>query len=77
MKKTKFILLKAGFNECWRVLEDYGVLIFKWSDSEIPFKEVLALAPTQPLFGNVSNHKANSVTKWFCFMKLPEDKGLT
>src|ERR1041384_3385743 len=24
--------LKRGFDECWRVLEDYGVLIFKWSE---------------------------------------------
>ena len=23
--------LQKGFNECWRVLEDFGVLIFKWS----------------------------------------------
>ena len=32
--------LKRGFKECWRVLEDYGTLIFKWSDSEIPFKKM-------------------------------------
>jgi len=62
--------LKRGFNECWRVLEDYGVLIFKWSDSEIPFKKVLALIEHKPLFANTSNNKATSVTKWFCFMNL-------
>ena len=27
--------IKKGFNECWRVLEDYGILIFKWNDMEI------------------------------------------
>jgi len=63
--------LKKGFSECWRVLEDYGTLIFKWSDSEIPFKKVLALIEHQPLFYNTSNNKATSVTKWFCFMKIP------
>ena len=63
--------LTMAFKECWRVLEDYGVLIFKWSDNEIPFKKVLKYAPTTPLFFNITNNKANSVTKWFCFMKIP------
>jgi hypothetical protein len=26
--------IKKGFDECWRVLEDYGVLIFKWSNCD-------------------------------------------
>ena len=64
--------LSHGFHECWRVLEDYGVLVFKWSNSEIKFKEVLELAPKQPLFANTSNNKATSTTKWFCFMKIPK-----
>ena len=64
--------LKKGFDECWRVLEDYGVLIFKWSNSEISFDKILKLAPCQPLFCNITNYKATSVTKWFCFMKIPE-----
>lgn len=66
--------LRRGFKECWRVLEDYGTLIFKWSNSEIPFKKVLELIPHEYLFANTSNNKATSVTKWFCFMKIPEDK---
>lgn len=65
--------LKQGFKECWRVLEDYGVLIFKWSDSEIPFNKVLRLIPHNPLFYNTTNYKATFVTKWFCFMKIPEE----
>jgi len=32
--------LKKGFDECWRVLEDYGVLIFKWNESSIKKKEI-------------------------------------
>lgn len=63
--------LKKGFAECWRVLDDYGTLVFKWSDSEIPFKKVLQLIPHEPLFYNTTNYKATSVTKWFCFMKIP------
>lgn len=64
--------LKKGFSECWRVLEDCGILIFKWSDNEISFKEVLKLINYEPLFYNTSNNKATSVTKWFCFMKIPK-----
>ncbi|GAI45630.1 unnamed protein product, partial [marine sediment metagenome] len=64
--------LQRGFSECWRVLEDYGVLEFKWSDSEISFKEVLKLIPHESLFYNTTNYKATSKTKWFCFMKIPE-----
>ena len=64
--------LRRGFKECWRVLDDYGILEFKWSDSEIPFKKVLALIDVEPLFSNTTNYKATSKTKWFCFMKIPE-----
>ncbi len=63
--------LKRGFKECWRVLDDYGVLEFKWSNSEIPFKKALKLIEHEPLFYNTTNYKATSVTKWFCFMKIP------
>lgn len=41
--------LKKGFEECWRVLEDYGMLIFKWSDHDIKFKEIQKLFPAEPL----------------------------
>ena len=64
--------LKQGFKECWRCLEDYGILIFKFNDLEIKFKEVLKYAPCNPLFQNTTNNKATSVTKWFCFMKIPK-----
>jgi len=65
---------KKGFKELWRVLEDYGVLIFKFNDYHIPFKKVLSLFPVKPLFGNtISNNKSKSKSKWFCFMKIPEE----
>lgn len=67
--------LKKGFAECWRVLDDFGTLVFKWSNSEIPFKKALELIPHKPLFYNTTNYKATSVTKWFCFMKIPIAKG--
>ncbi len=62
---------KKGFNEIWRVLEDYGVLIFKFNDCNIKFKKVLELFPVQPLFGNTISSGSKSKTKWFTFMKIP------
>ncbi len=47
-------MLQKGFEECFRVLEPDGVLIFKWSEIEIPLKEILKLAPQKPLFGHRS-----------------------
>jgi hypothetical protein len=64
--------LTKGFNECWRVLEDYGILIFKWNESEIKLKEVLALFPETPLFGHTTSPRNN--THWLCFMKIPQEK---
>jgi hypothetical protein len=66
--------LIKGFKECWRVLEDYGVLLFKWNDNNINHKKVLQLLPIKPLFGNISSGSgiaAASKTYWFCFMKIP------
>ncbi len=64
--------LLRGFKECWRVLEDYGVLIFKWNTSEISIKQIIEVIPEPPLFGHTSGTKFN--TRWFCFMKIPELK---
>lgn len=40
--------LSRGFSECFRTLCDGGVLAFKWSDYDIPFKKVFELAPYRP-----------------------------
>ncbi len=71
--------IKRGFNECWRVLEDYGVLVFKWNDMEIPYKKVLRQINQEPLFMNITAGPKTLKTKgtrtyWFCFMKIPEEK---
>lgn len=44
--------LRKGFAECFRVLKDDGVLVFKWNECHIPLKEILELTPIQPLFGS-------------------------
>ena len=62
--------LKKGFDECWRVLKDSGVLIFKWSEPEIKLKKVLGLFSRAPLFGHSTFSKTK--THWLCFMKIDE-----
>ena len=71
-KETWHEDITKGFNEIIRVLKDKGVLMLKFNDYEIPFKEVLSLFPIQPLFGNVTNSRGKAQTKWFCFMKIEE-----
>lgn len=61
--------IKRWFDECWRVLDDYGTMIFKWSESEVPLKELLSLFHKQPLFGHTTGR--NGKTIWVCFMKIP------
>ena len=65
--------LKKGFDEIMRVLDDYGVLEFKYADITIPVKEILSLFPQKPLFGSVTKKGVNN-TFWFCFMKIPEEE---
>lgn len=64
--------LKKGFDECWRVLENYGILIFKWCDRQIKAKTLIKIFGEEPLFGHPT--KSNATTHWFCFMKIPEKK---
>lgn len=60
-------MLKRGFSECFRVLKTNGILIFKWSEVDIPVKKVLSLTDQKPLFGNRSGKRSN--THWICFIK--------
>jgi len=59
--------LTRGFAECFRVLAEDGVLVFKWNETQVKIGEVLALTPHRPLFGNTSGKKAG--THWMVFMK--------
>ncbi len=59
--------LEKGFSECFRVLDPDGVLIFKWSEVQIPLREILPLSPYPPIFG--SRAGKNGITHWLCFMK--------
>lgn len=59
--------IRKGFGECFRVLEPHGVLVFKWNETQIKVREILALTEYAPLFGHVSGKRA--ATHWLCFMK--------
>lgn len=59
--------LRQGFSECFRVLDDDGVLIFKWCEAQVKVRDVLALTPITPLFGHPTGRKG--LTHWLVFMK--------
>lgn len=52
-----------------RVLEDCGVLIFKWNDDQIKFGEILKVIDYKPLFGD-----KRGKTRWTVFMKEKENE---
>lgn len=56
--------LKKGFDECMRVLEPDGLLIFKWNDQQISFSKVLKVFGQNPLLGD-----QRGMTRWVVFMK--------
>ena len=60
-------VLRKGFLECFRVLKPDGVLIFKWSESNVMVREILDLAPVKPLFGHRTTE--HSKTHWITFLK--------
>jgi SAM-dependent methyltransferase len=62
--------IRQGFAECFRVLEEDGVLIFKWNETQVKVSEVLALTPIKPMFGHISGRKG--LTHWLVFM-APRD----
>ena len=60
-------LLHDGFKEGMRVLKPDGVLIFKWSEYDIPAENVWKAIGQKPLFGHHSGKKSR--TFWGAFMK--------
>lgn len=56
--------IRQGFSECMRVLDIYGVLIFKWNEEQIKLKEILNVINYKPLFGN-----KRAKTHWLVFVK--------
>lgn len=63
-------VIKQGLNECMRVVDDYGTVIFKWNEHQIPVSRILSIIDHKPLFGHTTS-KGNK-TIWMCFMKIPK-----
>jgi 23S rRNA G2069 N7-methylase RlmK/C1962 C5-methylase RlmI len=59
--------IKAGFDECMRVLDHHGTLIFKWNEQTIKVSDVLKVIGRDPLFGHRTLQ--HSKTIWMAFMK--------
>ena len=59
--------IKQGFDECVRVLQVGGTLIFKWNERDIKANDLIRAIGMQPLFGHKT--RANSETIWMAFMK--------
>lgn len=59
--------IQAGFDECMRVLEPNGVLIFKWNEIQIKLSTVLEIIKYKPLFGHTSGKHGRTI--WLAFMK--------
>lgn len=56
--------LKQGFDECMRVLEPDGLLVFKWNEEQIKFSDVMKAFGKKPLLGD-----QRGKTRWVVFIK--------
>jgi hypothetical protein len=65
--------LTRGFAECFRVLANDGILIFKWNEVQIKVGEILKLTDQKPLFGHKSGLRSG--THWMTFMKVLQEQG--
>lgn len=61
--------IKAGFDECMRVLKPQGTLIFKWNEAQITLNKVLEVIKIEPLFGHVTGKHGRTI--WMAFIKNP------
>lgn len=59
--------IKAGFDECMRVLKSGGVLIFKWNEAQVKVSKIIEILGIQPLFGHPTSKHGKTI--WMCFMK--------
>jgi len=64
--------LRDGFEELWRVLAPGGTMVFKFADNHVDFKDVLELAPADPLFGTTTKKNSKVENRWFVFHKIEQ-----
>lgn len=56
--------LKTAFSECFRVLKQNGIMIFKWNECQVPFNTSIAQSPYRPLLGDKRGD-----TRWTVIIK--------
>lgn len=59
--------IAKGFEEAFRVVVKGGVVIFKWSETDIPIRTILSLIPHKPVLGQRTSKAAT--THWVIFTK--------
>lgn len=64
-------IIKSGFDQCMRVLDVHGTLIFKWNETEIPLSKILEVIQEKPLFGHTSGRQSKTI--WMTFMKFAKN----
>lgn len=62
--------ITQGLAECWRVLQPFGILVFKWNEEQIKVAPILKQFSREPLFGHITGRSGK--TRWYCFMKTDE-----
>mgnify|MGYP004719420871 FL=1 len=58
-----------GFSEAFRVLRPHGPLIFKWNETQVPVKQVIALTDQVPTIWQRTGK--GDKTHWIIFLKEP------
>jgi len=68
LKKDWQSVIRAGFDECWRVLKPNGTLIFKWNETDITVTQIIKCIGHEPIYG----HKSGKLSKthWLAFVKV-------
>mgnify|MGYP001407016531 FL=1 len=66
--------LKKAFTELWRLLDDFGVLVFKWNDHQFKGANIEQLFPVDPIVKQTTTNGTSSNTFWYCFMKIVPNK---
>ena len=64
-------VISGGFHECMRVLKPYGILVFKWNETDITTREIIKVIGEEPLYGHRSGKGGK--THWMVFMKIPKE----
>jgi hypothetical protein len=62
--------IKRGFDECMRVLDYYGLLVFKWNECGVKIKDLLEVIKVEPLLRDM--RRGLSKSHWMLFMKIPK-----